>query len=689
MGQPPAARAARAVHQSPIGVIRSAGPQPRRRATALAAAAVLALSSLAGCGDDGPEDTAARFLAGWRSGKLDAVAFMTPAGAKIGAGEVAAQLRTLSGELKDAPPALKLVGEPRAGDGTADAAVDVDWALPGGGHWTYRTTVALNDRGEEWAVVWQPSVVHPALQDGDELGVRREPATRGPVLDAAGQPIVTARPVVVVGVQPGRVANARTLVAALGAAFKAADVRVDLADLPNRVAQADKDAFVEVVTLREADYNKIRSRVQPLPGTVFRTEQRHLPPSRTFARALLGTVDPVQRDDLAANPGVYALGDQVGHGGVQGRYEGRLRGTAGQRVVAVSRTPDGTAQSRDLHRIASVPGQAVTLTLDQALQTRADAALAGQSRRSALVAVRVRDGAVLAAANGPDGGAVNLAFTAQVPPGSTFKMVSALGLLDRGAVTPATPVNCPKTVTVGGRTFRNADNFALGVVPFRVDFARSCNTAFAALAAKLGPTGLADAGRSLGLGTGWDVGLEAATGSVSRDGDAAEQAAAAFGQGRTVVSPLAMAAATATVARGRWQAPSLVLDPAPGAAAPPTPPARTPGASAGPATSTPPAASAPVGEVPPLRATSVTALQEMMREVVTAGTATALKAAPGGPVYGKTGTAEFDDDPAHTHAWFVGWQGDLAFAVFVENGGGSGATAVPIAAKFLAAAARR
>ncbi|HEX5741543.1 MAG TPA: penicillin-binding transpeptidase domain-containing protein, partial [Pilimelia sp.] len=559
MGQSPAARTPRAVPHPPIGLIRSARPKPRR-AVPLAAAAVLALGLLAGCGDDGPRDTTQRFLAGWRDGKLDALAFMTPHGAKVGAGEVATQLRTLSGEFKDTPPALKLVGEPRVGEGTADAAVDVDWTLPGGGHWTYRTTVALNERGQEWAVVWQPSVVHPAMQDGDELGVRREPATRGAVLDAAGQPLVTTRPVVVVGVQPGRVTAVPTLVAALRAAFKAAGVTVDLADLPARVARADKESFVEVVTLRQADYDKIRSRVQPLPGTVFRTEQRHLAPTRTFARALLGSVDPVQRDDMAANPGVYALGDQVGHGGVQGRYEPRLRGTAGQSVVAVSRAPDGAPQSRELHRVASVPGQSVKLTLDQALQAKADAVLAGQSRRSALVAVRVRDGAVLAAANGPDGGAVNLAFTAQVPPGSTFKMVSALGLLDRGAVTPATPVNCPKTVTVGGRTFRNANSFALGTVPFRVDFAASCNTAFAALAAKLGPTGLADAGRSLGLGTGWDVGLEAATGAVSRDGDAAEQAAAAFGQGRTVVSPLAMAAATATVARGRWQNPSLVLD---------------------------------------------------------------------------------------------------------------------------------
>lgn len=87
----------------------------------------------------------------------------------------------------------------------------------------------------------------------------------------------------------------------------------------------------------------------------------------------------------------------------------------------------------------------------------------------------------------------------------------------------------------------------------------------------------------------------------------------------------------------------------------------------------------------PLKPQSVEALRTMMREVVTAGTGSALKDVPGGEVYGKTGTAEYDDNPAHTHAWFVGWRGDVVFAVFVEKGGASTASAVPIAERFLRA----
>jgi cell division protein FtsI/penicillin-binding protein 2 len=74
-----------------------------------------------------------------------------------------------------------------------------------------------------------------------------------------------------------------------------------------------------------------------------------------------------------------------------------------------------------------------------------------------------------------------------------------------------------------------------------------------------------------------------------------------------------------------------------------------------------------------------------MRLVVTNGTATAaLSSTPGGPVFGKTGTAEFGTtNPPSTHAWFVGWQGKVAFAVLVEKGKSGATVAAPIAKAFL------
>jgi len=74
-----------------------------------------------------------------------------------------------------------------------------------------------------------------------------------------------------------------------------------------------------------------------------------------------------------------------------------------------------------------------------------------------------------------------------------------------------------------------------------------------------------------------------------------------------------------------------------------------------------------------------------MRLVVTNGTATrAMSSVPGGPVYGKTGTAEYGSgNPPATHAWFVGWQGPVAFALLVEQGKSGATDAAPIAKAFL------
>jgi len=87
----------------------------------------------------------------------------------------------------------------------------------------------------------------------------------------------------------------------------------------------------------------------------------------------------------------------------------------------------------------------------------------------------------------------------------------------------------------------------------------------------------------------------------------------------------------------------------------------------------------------PVDAKAAAELRALMRLVVTNGTATGvISSVPGGPVYGKTGTAEYGtSNPPATHAWFVGWQGNVAFAVLVENGTSGATVAVPVAANFL------
>lgn len=215
----------------------------------------------------------------------------------------------------------------------------------------------------------------------------------------------------------------------------------------------------------------------------------------------------------------------------------------------------------------------------------------------------------------------------------------------------------PPTATVTGRAFRNFEGGALGEIPFRTAFAKSCNTAFVGLSDRLDPPALPAAGSTLGLGVPWKVGVEVFPGDVPAPGTPVDKAATTIGQGKVLVSPAAMAQVAATIARGSWLPARLVLDPEPG-------PAPTPPAAADPA--------------------QLATVRDLMRQVVLDGTASALGDVPGDPVHAKTGTAEFGTaSPPRTHAWTIGFQGGIAFAVLVEDGASGGAVAVPVAEAFL------
>ena len=631
------------------------------RAVAAMAGLLLLTGGVAACsGSDGPGDTLGLFLKGWRNGDLSKTGFVTPDGAKISANDVFTQLQGLIGELKKSSLVLSAQGDPKETGEIASAPVKLDWTLPGGTPWSYESTVRLTKRDADgWRVIWEPAVVHSELTAGDRLELRHKSADRADVLGGDGKPIVTKRPIVSVGVTPREITDQAALFKELGKIFKSIAVDIDLKTVGERVKNATDDgAFIDIVTLRRSDYDKIRDRVRALDGTVFQEGERELAPTRPFARALLGTVDAATREDLDVNPEGLRENDQVGHGGLQQRYDTQLRGTPGQSVVIARQTPDDKIEDSQLFGTEPVAGKPIKTTLEVAAQNAADGAVAKEKQPSALVAIRISDSSVVAVANGPQGGGVNTAMTGQVPPGSTYKMVSTLGLLDKKAVTLDGKVDCPKTKTVSGRSFKNSHNMVLGSVPFRTDFAKSCNTAFVNLAPKLGADGFQDASAKLGLGVKWDLGTEAFTGKISPANTPTELAAATFGQGATAVSPLAMAGATAAVARGQFVQPKLVVDPAP---------------------------TAPAADGPKLDEASVQPLHTMMREVVTKGTAKALADVPGKPVSGKTGTAEFKDGEEETHAWFVGWQGDIAFAVMVEKGGAGAEAAVPIAERFLTA----
>ena len=600
--------------------------------------------------------------AAWSSGEIDRAAF------DAASDVVSEQYTALVEGLAADPPTVEVttVEDPAADDDPFDttATLAVTWTLPGERTWTYDVDIDLARAEDEltWSITWDPTVVHPRLADGLVLDLRRTTAARGEVLAADGTPLVTNRGVVDVGIEPRRVEDLDQTVSALtGALADTLDVTIDAQDLRQRVEAADETAFVSVVTLREDDYLRVQDVIQPLPGTVFNRRQTPLAPTRDFARHTLGSAGPVTAEMIEEQPDRYVTGDVAGRSGLQAAYDERLFGTPGIEVVLVG---EEAPEDAVLFAEEAEPGDPVTVTLDERVQRAADRAVEGTGFAAAMAVVRPSDGHVLALANSSEA-TFDIARTAQIPPGSTFKVITTEALLAETDLTAATSVDCPSEVTVGGRTISNAEDQQLGTVPFRTAFVNSCNTAFVQLSQDLGSTSLRDAAARFGLGADLSIGLPAFGGDVPETGDAVDLAATAIGQGRTLVSPLAMARAIATVANdGTAPDLALVLEPAPEDAA------------------------SVDGAVPPAQAAL---LQELTRGVVTDGTGTALAGAPGGPVHGKTGTAEFaaEDGNLRTHAWFMGYQDDLAFAVAVTDTPDAygGEVAAPIARRFLEAIA--
>ncbi|MEV5575762.1 penicillin-binding transpeptidase domain-containing protein [Spirillospora sp. NPDC052269] len=372
---------------------------------------------------------------------------------------------------------------------------------------------------------------------------------------------------------------------------------------------------------------------------------------------IVGPVGPAT-DEAAKKLGApYRKGDPVGVDGLSKQYEKRLAGTPALTVRIVD---SGGRTVSTLKRFGGKDGQPLRTTIDPRTQRAAGQALTGADKPASIVALRPSTGEILAIANKPGG--LNRALLGHYPPGSTFKVVTAAALV-AGGMDAQTPVPCPATINVGGRTFKNYQHESFGTVPLRDSFAHSCNTTFAQLAVqKLGQQKLTSVAQQFGFNAPIVGGLPAVRATFPASKDDTAFASQAFGQGEVLTSPLNMASVAGAAADGTWRTPRVV--PADLASK---------AADAGGRKPEPPHRLDPAVK---------TALHSLMPAVVTEGTAHVVSFPSG--TAGKTGTAEFGggDNPP-THAWFIGYRGDLAFAVIVEGGGTGAEAAAPIAATFL------
>jgi cell division protein FtsI/penicillin-binding protein 2 len=600
-------------------------------------------SLLSGCAASvGPTGTLDRYLSAWSHqdyGAMAALVHRPPA-------NFVAFNRQVADDL-DLERATYRSGSVTTTGSGATASVTAQLVLIPFGPLTVHTKVQLIESSGRWRINWSPRSIIASLGPGDSVSTTVTWPPRADILGAGGAPLTVEAPMVTVGIEGSRITAAPTVTAALvQAGATTTQVTAALA-----TATAHPDWFVPVIDLTEARYQQLEPVIYPVPGTVFQNYSARTAVTAGLAAHVVGSVGPITAQELTTLGPPYQAGDTVGQTGIEQAYERQLAGRPGGRIEVVNGAGDTVAT---VVRFTGHTGSPVTTTIDPAVQKAAEAALAGVTKPAALVAIDPSTGAVLASVSDPSSSAFDNALAGSFPPGSTFKVVTSADLIEHGS-SPSSPATCPPTITVGGEVFHNFEGEAQASLSLEQAFAESCNAAFIGLSASLPDPSFPTTAAQFGIGATLHLGLNAFGGNVPTPDSDAERAATSIGQADVLVSPLAMATAAAAVASGRLHLPRLVV----GAAD----------------------VTAPVTALDP---TVVSDLRTMMAAVVDSPQGTAAGAGLPAGTYGKTGTAEFGTaTPPQTHAWFIGYRGDIAFAVLVVGGGIGGAVAAPLAAKFL------
>jgi hypothetical protein len=298
--------------------------------------------------------------------------------------------------------------------------------------------------------------------------------------------------------------------------------------------------------------------------------------------------------------------------------------------------------------------------LQTTIDARAEsAALSAVSAKqgSSMVVIQPSTGKILAIANNNISADKydDFALTARVAPGSTGKIVSSTALFSQGVLNADSSDACPPTYTVDGIVFHNdAGETEPAGTPLYTDFAASCNNAFDRWYKYEEGGGLASiAKKYYGLNQAWDIGLgeKATYYNTPASATNAELAQEMFGEGEIQASPMGMASIAATVYTGSFEQPYLV-------------------AGTKRVTATPLPSSVDAG------------LKQMMRAVVTSGTATSISFGPN--VYAKTGTADIVGQ-GQPNSWFVAFDTskDVAIACLVLDSGYGAQFAAPEVKTFL------
>jgi len=413
---------------------------------------------------------------------------------------------------------------------------------------------------------------------------------------------------------------------------------------------------------------------------------------------IIGYVGSVERFALDDDPAMRLPDMKVGKAGVERGLDKRLVGKGG----FVERLVDARGRIvRNLRQVDPKRGDDVAVTVDTALQARLLSRLS-RHRRAAGVIMDIATGDVVAMGSSPmfdvsqladpittkqwqqvkrkrDNPLLDRSVQGVYPPGSTFKMVTALAALEAGVIGTGEQINCRGVYTLARSRFRCWNRGGHGACNLHRALRESCDVYFYEIARRVGITRIAEMARRFGFGQSFDTGItpmgsglvpdpEWKRGRFGKGWFEGETLHAGIGQGYVLATPLQMAVMTARLASGRAIVPTVVR----------------------------PAADQRPPQPLEVKRHHLRAVQRAMWAVVNQQGGTGKSARLNDAelrIYGKTGTSQVARISSRVaqanlrwnlrdHALFVGYVADsaprYAIAAIVEHGGSGGKVAVPL-----------
>lgn len=416
-----------------------------------------------------------------------------------------------------------------------------------------------------------------ALSENNRLRFLPVPASRGALMDRNGTVLVSNRPSFSLTLIPQEIKDVEAMLDRL-----ASLLGLDRAELGERWQKAKGRArYYPVVVAANITREQVeiveenRQRLSGVEVAVKPVREYNYQQSSAHLLGYIAEISEKELDETAYQD--YNPGDYIGKNGIERAWEEELHGEDGGRQLEV----DSRGRVlRVLHESQPTVGNSLVLTIDQRLQQVAERAFGSQA--GAAVVMNVTNGEVLAFVSSPTfdpalfSGKIptdiwqgylkdkrhplqNKALSGQYPPGSTFKMITALAGLEAGLVNESSSVYCDGTYKLGSGKFRCWSRNGHGSVNLRRSLKESCDVYYYQLGERLGIDRLAEMCRRFKLGDVLGIGLSGekkgliptTEWKLQRFGKRwvpGDTPPAAIGQGYVLMTPIQLVSMVATFA---------------------------------------------------------------------------------------------------------------------------------------------